>query len=1022
MMDDARFEKLVRDAIPGLQDEPERQSALRRVSDEAIAPHVALKLLEEAWECHEAAHAGNTQALEGELADLFEVVHRLMALHGISPEAVEATRLRKRQARGGFEQNWLLANPPRTDAMRGRVWTGPAEALHRALSAELATCTRASLAVAFGRSSSLELLSPAISGALHRGAQLRILTSDYLDLTEPEFLLELLALSPALSLRIYSEPGRSYHPKCYLFEQPNGRHTAFIGSSNLSRSALESGVEWNYQVRVGDAGWPFHDLLARFEGLWLSPHAHAVTPAWVAAYAERRQPRSEAWEPASPPDQAVSVELLPTPNPAQREALAALAALREDGERKGLVIAATGIGKTFLAAFDSGTFGRVLFLAHRDELLQQAHASFARVRPAATRGFYGGGLAEGEAELVFASVATISRPEHLARFAPDHFDYIVVDEVHHAAAPSYRAVLHHFAPRFLLGLTATPYRADNQDIFGLCDGNVAYRVTFLEAIALGWLAPFRYFGVHDATNYDAVPWRNGAYDVEALSRAVETQARAQAAWQAYLAHPSRAALGFCVSIRHAEFMARFFSELGVPAVAVHSGPGAPDRTGALAALRTGQARILFTVDLFNEGVDVPELDLVLFLRPTDSVTVFLQQLGRGLRLHPGKSFVTVVDFIGNYRRAHLKVPVLLGLEPDTPAREVIQAMEAAAADTWVGLPPGVKLHLDWQAIDLLTAMVQRGEPRREALIAAYREVAENLGHPPSLLELHRWGRFAVRSYRQEFRSWHAFLQTLGTLDAAHQQLESEVGSFLLEVEQTPMTRAFKMVVLEAFVRRGGLDVPVAVDALVADFRAYFAASPHRQRDLGPEVAALDSVPPDRLRAYVMNNPIAAWTNPGKGKRRLFFSLDGNTLRYTGPSASDPALFRAAVEARLDWRLTAYFERRYERRDTFRVIHNAGDQGLIQLGDGTGDGLPRGWVAVLVGGRRLWAKVAKVAINVLKTEPVDGPEVPNLLTEVLEGFFGPGGYRSTYRNQVRLRPAEEAGVWVIEPVGPRQSPP
>ncbi|MEB3330799.1 MAG: hypothetical protein VKQ33_16375, partial [Candidatus Sericytochromatia bacterium] len=294
----------------------------------------------------------------------------------------------------------------------------------------------------------------------------------------------------------------------------------------------------------------------------------------------------------------------------------------------------------------------------------------------------------------------------------------------------------------------------------------------------------------------------------------------------------------------------------------------------------------------------------------------------------------------------------------------------------------------------------------------------SLGHPPSLLELHRWGRFGVRSYRQEFRSWHGFLQGLGALDAAHQQLEAEAGPFLAEVEQTPMTRSFKMVVLASFLQRGGLDAPVAVDTLVADFRAYFAASPHRRRDLGPEVADLEAVTPERLRAYVLGNPLAAWTNPN---RRTFFALEADALRYTGPAASDPALFRAAVEARLAWRLAAYFERRYERRDTFHVIHNAGDRAVIQLGDGTGDGLPRGWVPVRVGGRKLWAKVAKVAINVLKAEPQDGPEPPNMLTEVLEGFFGPGGYRSTHRNRVRLQPAEEPGVWVLEPMGPRPSP-
>jgi hypothetical protein len=544
---------------------------------------------------------------------------------------------------------------------------------------------------------------------------------------------------------------------------------------------------------------------------------------------------------------------------------------------------------------------------------------------------------------------------------------------------------------------------------------VAYRVTFLEAIALGWLSPFRYYGVYDDTNYDAVPWRNGSYDMEALSMAVETQARAAAALEAFKAHLSRAALGFCVSIRHAEFMAQHFTTHGVPALAVHTGPGATDRQAALAALRGGQARILFVVDLFNEGVDVPELDLVLFLRPTESVTIFLQQLGRGLRLHPEKAHVTVVDFIGNYRRAQQKVPVLLGLEPETPARDVARALEGAVTGTWAGLPPGVELHLDWQAIDLLKAMIARGEPRREALVAAYREVEDAVGHPPTLLDVQRWGRFGVRTYRQEFRSWHGFLAAIDALDSAHRQLEAEVGAFLAEVEATAMTRSFKMVVLEAFVRRGGLERPVSIDTLVDDFRTFFAASPGRRRDLGPEVADIEVVAPERLRAYVLGNPLAAWTGAAtRSQRATFFKIEGEKLRYIGPTASASELFREAVLARTAWRLADHFERRNERRDVYNVIHAPGDRGIIQLGDGTRTPFPQGWLQVRVGDRPWWAKVAKVAINVLKEAPTDGPSPPNRLTEVLEELFGPEGYRSSHRNRVRITCGED-GMWVIEPV-------
>jgi hypothetical protein len=397
------------------------------------------------------------------------------------------------------------------------------------------------------------------------------------------------------------------------------------------------------------------------------------------------------------------------------------------------------------------------------------------------------------------------------------------------------------------------------------------------------------------------------------------------------------------------------------------------------------------------------------------VTIFLQQLGRGLRLHPDKAHVTVLDFIGNYRRAHQKVPVLLGLEPETPPRDVARALEGAIKGTWAGLPPGVELHLDWQAVDLLKAMIARGEPRREALVAAYREVEEAVGHTPTLLEMQRWGRFGVRTYRQEFRSWHNFLAAIDALDSAHRQLEAEVGSFLVEVEATAMTRSFKMVVLEAFVRRGGLERPVSIDSLVEDFRSFFVSSPGRRRDLGPEVSDLEAVAPDRLRAYVMSNPLAAWTGAGtRSQRATYFTLEGDALLYTGPAASASELFREAVLARTAWRLADHFERRYERRDVYNVIHAAGDRGIIQLGDGTRKPFPQGWLQVRVGDRLWWAKVAKVAINVLKDHPTDGPSPPNRLTEVLEELFGPGGYRSTHRNRVRITPGED-DVWVIEPV-------
>ncbi|MNS14895.1 UvrABC system protein B [compost metagenome] len=682
-----------------------------------------------------------------------------------------------------------------------------------------------------------------------------------------------------------------------------------------------------------------------------------------------------------------------------------------------MVVAATGIGKTFLAAFDSKPYARVLFLAHRDELLTQAEAAFLQVRPDARTGFYRGGQHDTDTELLFASVSTLSRAEHLQRFAPDYFDYIVVDEFHHAAANGYRAVLHHFSPKFLLGLTATPYRADNRDIFALCDGNVAYRITFIEAIALGWLTPFRYFGLYDETNYEAVPWRNGRYDPDALAQAVETQARAAAILKAYHEHPSSATVGFCVSIQHARFMANYFTEHGVQAQAVHSGADSTDRAIAIGKLRQGEVKVLFTVDLFNEGVDIPEIDMVLFLRPTESPTIFLQQLGRGLRLREGKTHLTALDFIGNYRKAHYKVALITGRMDDaTDVRKAIQEFTSGE----LVLPPGVSVEFDLRAINLMQEFARKGEPRRQLLVESFEEVESALGHRPTLLELHRQGRFDVRAYRQEFRSWFKFLSGLDRLSPVEIALEQEAGGFLLELEKTQMTKSYKMVVLKVLLERAELFGTLSIEALVEGFRAFFVTNPKHARDLmGTDVAAIADVSDAQLRAYIERNPLAAWTNAGKaGQRQVYFAYDATAgiFTYVGPRTQDDKALALSVRARVEYRLAEYFEVRFERKNVFKVITAGQNRGIIMLGDDQTAPIPRdqGWTSVQVNGQRLWAKFAKIAINVLKEHP-DDSDGPNLLTEQLEVMFGKDGFLPSAQNRVRIAPLPgEPDVWSIEP--------
>ena len=261
---------------------------------------------------------------------------------------------------------------------------------------------------------------------------------------------------------------------------------------------------------------------------------------------------------------------------------------------------------------------------------------------------------------MFASIQTLSRRPHLERFAPNAFDYIVVDEFHHAAAASYRRLIAHFTPKFLLGLTATPERTDGGDLLALCQQNLVYRCDLVDGVRKGLLAPFSYFGVPDEVDYRNIPWRNTRFDEEALTSAVATRRRAENALEQFRKHGARKALGFCVSQIHANFMARFFAEQGLRAVAVHSGEGSAPRAASLERLQAGDIDIVFAVDMLNEGVDLPTLDTVMMLRPTESKILWLQQFGRGLRWVPEKR-LTVIDYIGNHRVFLLKPQTLFGL-------------------------------------------------------------------------------------------------------------------------------------------------------------------------------------------------------------------------------------------------------------------------------------------------------------------------------------------------------------------------
>jgi superfamily II DNA or RNA helicase/HKD family nuclease len=577
---------------------------------------------------------------------------------------------------------------------------------------ELASADRVDLLCAFVKWYGFRYLREPLEELVRRGGTLRVLTTTYIGATDRKAL-DALARMGA-QVRVAYETGRTkLHAKAWLFRRATGFSTAYVGSSNLSKSALLDGLEWN--VRLSNVEHPhlLDTFGATFEEYWESPDFETYDPVrdaprFDAAIQRERGGESALWE-------RVQGGLEVRPWRHQEEMLEALETERTvHGRWHNLVVAATGTGKTVLAGLDyrrlraAGAVDSLLFVAHREEILQQSLQAF---RDVLRRGDFGellvGGRRPEAWRHVFASVQSLTGST-LADIESRHFDMVIVDEFHHAAAPTYEALLGHLRPKALLGLTATPERSDGLDVTKWFDGRMAVELRLWDALERGLLSPFQYFGVHDDVDLTDVRWSRGRYDLGALDNLYTGHdARARKVGQAVLdlvAEPSAMrGLGFCVGIEHACWMARFFDQrLGLPSAAVTSRSTAEERRAALTGLRDGTLKVLFTVDLFNEGVDVPEVDTVLFLRPTESSTVFLQQLGRGLRRAEGKACLTVIDFIGRQHASFRFDRKYRGL--------LLRSRRELAAEVREGfphLPPGCHMQLDAVAARVVLENLRR---------------------------------------------------------------------------------------------------------------------------------------------------------------------------------------------------------------------------------------------------------------------------------------------------------------------------
>ena len=697
--------------------------------------------------------------------------------------------------------------------------------------------------VSFLMISGVKLLIKQLKRAVNRGARLRILTGNYLGITKPEALYLLRReLGYDFQLRMYNDSTRSFHPKAYIFEFDNCR-TIFVGSSNISKSALTSGIEWNYCLQEEKDPDNYKIFCATFEELWCNHSLvmdddalHSYSKAWhrPAVYKDMQH---QLYDDS---DDVTNVRLLYEPRGAQIEALYALNNLRQDGGIKGIVQAATGIGKTFLAAFDSQGFDRVLFVAHRKEILEQAAKSFRCIRPDKTAGFFMSEYKENDTDFVFASVATLGQPEYLNSkyFDKEDFDYIVIDEFHHAVNKQYKNIIEYFKPKFLLGLTATPERMDGRDIFALCDYNVPYEINLAEGINKGMLAPFRYYGIYDDTDYKKIEYNQGHYNIKSLNAAyIANTRRTDLIFMHYSKHKRKRALGFCCSREHAEMMAKEFCKRGVKAASVYSGSQgryAVDREKALMELKTGILEVIFSVDMFNEGVDVKSIDLVMFLRPTESPVVFLQQLGRGLRIDKGKQYLVVLDFIGNYVKAD-RIQKYLSNDYLGNANKELKNYDMVSQSIY---PDDCQVDFDVKLIDMFEALQKKKITKQKQIENEFNRICAELGgrHPTRIELFNRMDREVYKmclsnSKINPFNDYLAFLNGQQCLTSDESRIYSSAGRDLVAwVEKTNMTKVYKMPVLMSLLHDGEVKAAVKMNDVLKSWKSFFAAN-RNWRDL-----------------------------------------------------------------------------------------------------------------------------------------------------------------------------------------------
>jgi superfamily II DNA or RNA helicase/diadenosine tetraphosphate (Ap4A) HIT family hydrolase/HKD family nuclease/SOS-response transcriptional repressor LexA len=928
--------------------------------------------------------------------------------------------------------NYLVSKPTKPGNHQSLTLAAgqPHSPLWKSIGQRVSSAVEVDLLASFIQPSGLDLIQHSIFSALRTGARIRILVGDYLYITSAEALRRLVGWmsladeileDSSLEVRLAeisklpSKPD-SFHPKAWRIVDSSGG-LLVVGSSNLSKAALETGVEWNL-IGQTTGSEPIDLALAHaFTDLW--QQATPLDDALVSSYALHAK---EAHRKFIPPESIDLPAILYLPRPWQCGALESLDRIRADAYRRALVAVATGLGKTWLAAFDVLAAGkllnrqpRVLIIAHRAEILIQAEATIRTAMQSVWDEirvtWYLGANSDMSGDLVVASIQKLTRPEGLAALDSQNFDYVVIDEVHHAQAPSYRRVMARLNATFTLGLTATPERTDGVDVASLFDDVLAWQATVGDGIAEGSLVPFHYLGLKDDVDFEQIPWRNGRFDPTALEEKLENSERMERLWTAWQVDPAARTLVFCCSRRHALYTRDWLRRRGVRAAAVFSGSDGDPRSDSLSGFIDGKLQALCVVDLFNEGLDVPDVDRVVMLRPTESKVIFLQQLGRGLRAADHKLRLKVIDFVGNHRVFASRLTHLLSLGNKSATwTDLKKFLKGEVPD----LPEGCLLDLEVEAKELMLRLVPN---TGSAVVEAYRSMRDELGRRPSPSELFHHG-YLPRTLAARFGSWFGFIAEENDLTESERQVFASFESWLAMLEATNLNKSYKMVVLRVLLDRDALWDGMEIETLAAACREFLLSHPTLRHDLPPTQQF-----PDPAKASIqawakwwLEWPLSRWMGEQAG--RHWFKREGDrfSAAFPCPDGLRPD-FEAMTAELVDYRLAHYAKTRIEKaaelsagRFVAKVSHSGGKPILRLPTVEELPGRPIGpTTATLPDGSQWVFKFVKIACNVASSL---GSE-ENQILPLLRGWFGENAGAPGTNYQVAFTKSETG--WAVEPV-------